>query len=328
MGWVKIDDDFPYHPKVSRVGAEGIALFIESLCHSAKFLTDGRLTRLEVSGMRLVKKPLKVAPKLVEAGLWEADGQDFVIHDYLEYQPSARDVRANREWARSKQSMYRNTDVLDRVRARDGSNCRYCGEVVNWKDRRGPKGGQFDHVIPRGEHSLDNLVVSCRSCNYRKGSRTPEEAGMQLTPVTHQIDSGLYLDTHQNGTSFSRVREGDGTGSGVGSVIRGELERGYGPPLLASMSSHRVHAFCGKVCVPEFIHDEFLRKLPDSALADQQLRDWYLWVNEEWRGRAIGDRPEKFWRLRFEEWQGTTQKTVSRGPSKDWVPPEVREAKA
>jgi hypothetical protein len=46
----------------------------------------------------------------------------------------------------------------------------------------------FDHVIPkkwpdgrrRGKTVWDNIVCSCQICNNKKGSRTPEEAGMQL----------------------------------------------------------------------------------------------------------------------------------------------------
>ena len=41
----------------------------------------------------------------------------------------------------------------------------------------------LDHVIPRsraGETTWENLVACCHPCNNRKGSRTPEEAGMRL----------------------------------------------------------------------------------------------------------------------------------------------------
>jgi hypothetical protein len=41
----------------------------------------------------------------------------------------------------------------------------------------------YDHVVPRvrGGHTVwENIVTSCYACNDRKGSRTPEEAGMTL----------------------------------------------------------------------------------------------------------------------------------------------------
>ena len=60
---------------------------------------------------------------------------------------------------------------------RDDHQCQYCGV------RPGVRHLNVDHVRPRsrgGPHSWENLVISCRTCNLRKGQRTPEEAGMKL----------------------------------------------------------------------------------------------------------------------------------------------------
>ncbi len=61
------------------------------------------------------------------------------------------------------------------VFARDLGRCQYCGRV----------GADLtlDHVMPRhrgGAHEWENLVAACRSCNHRKGGRTPAEARMKL----------------------------------------------------------------------------------------------------------------------------------------------------
>jgi 5-methylcytosine-specific restriction endonuclease McrA len=60
---------------------------------------------------------------------------------------------------------------------RDRYTCQYCLSVM-------PAGElTLDHVIPRsraGESAWENLVACCHHCNNRKGSRTPEEAGMKL----------------------------------------------------------------------------------------------------------------------------------------------------
>lgn len=63
------------------------------------------------------------------------------------------------------------------VHARDGYVCQYCGNPANLT---------IDHVIPLsrgGRTTWDNVVTACRSCNGRKGNRTPEEAGMLLRTV-------------------------------------------------------------------------------------------------------------------------------------------------
>jgi len=53
----------------------------------------------------------------------------------------------------------------ERVFARDGRICRYCGSDDNL---------QVDHIISRkngGTHDLENLQVLCRNCNLRKSSK-------------------------------------------------------------------------------------------------------------------------------------------------------------
>jgi 5-methylcytosine-specific restriction endonuclease McrA len=60
---------------------------------------------------------------------------------------------------------------------RDRYTCQYCHRTL-------PSGElTLDHVMPRsraGESAWENLVACCNACNNRKGSRTPEEAGMKL----------------------------------------------------------------------------------------------------------------------------------------------------
>lgn len=60
---------------------------------------------------------------------------------------------------------------------RDDHQCQYCGKRPHVRELN------LDHVLPRsrgGGDSWENLVVSCRLCNLRKGRRTPDEAGMVL----------------------------------------------------------------------------------------------------------------------------------------------------
>jgi 5-methylcytosine-specific restriction endonuclease McrA len=60
---------------------------------------------------------------------------------------------------------------------RDRNTCQYCGQRFDRGDLN------IDHVVPRQRGGLTtwtNVVCSCVDCNRRKGSRTPEEAGMRL----------------------------------------------------------------------------------------------------------------------------------------------------
>lgn len=63
------------------------------------------------------------------------------------------------------------------IRQRDGNRCQYTGRVL------GVGEGNLDHVLPvsRGGQTVwENVVLSCKEVNSRKGNRLPEEAGLRL----------------------------------------------------------------------------------------------------------------------------------------------------
>jgi 5-methylcytosine-specific restriction endonuclease McrA len=73
---------------------------------------------------------------------------------------------------------------------RDAHLCMYCGShQAEWGLTR-------DHVRPMSRGGLDrwsNVVTACRSCNTRKGNRTPEEAGMTLLAIPYVPNWAEYL---------------------------------------------------------------------------------------------------------------------------------------
>lgn len=86
--------------------------------------------------------------------------------------PSVIRLREYRRVPRQTRALSRKNILL-----RDGYRCQYCHKEP------GPAKLTLDHVVPRaqgGESTWQNLVASCKSCNNRKGARTPEQAGMPL----------------------------------------------------------------------------------------------------------------------------------------------------
>ena len=75
---------------------------------------------------------------------------------------------------------------------RDRYTCQYCSKETRQLT--------LDHVIPRyrgGQHTWENIVSACVSCNRRKAGRTPEEAGMRLIHQPSQPDGSslFYIPT-------------------------------------------------------------------------------------------------------------------------------------
>lgn len=92
MTWVKIDDQFPDHPKVLAAGPAAAWLYVCGLCYASRYLTDGFVPAGVVSRLSDLKRADDVATRLVDAGLWEAADGGYRIHDYLDYQRSASEV--------------------------------------------------------------------------------------------------------------------------------------------------------------------------------------------------------------------------------------------
>jgi len=74
------------------------------------------------------------------------------------------------------------------VLVRDGFRCAYCGEH---RDRL-----SIDHIIPKsrgGKTVFENCVSACKTCNLKKGGRTPSEAGMFLRTKAYQPTISEFL---------------------------------------------------------------------------------------------------------------------------------------
>ncbi len=75
--------------------------------------------------------------------------------------------------------MYRREVPFSRknILIRDSFVCQYCGRENSCSELT------LDHIIPKVQGGLNNwtnVVACCRTCNVRKGGRTPRQASMTL----------------------------------------------------------------------------------------------------------------------------------------------------
>lgn len=94
MPWVRLDDQFPDHPKVIAAGPQGAWLYVTALCYCNRMLTDGFIPGDQPA--RLVPSGAHLALRLVRVGLWRKDikqgVEGYTVHDYHEYQPTREEV--------------------------------------------------------------------------------------------------------------------------------------------------------------------------------------------------------------------------------------------
>jgi hypothetical protein len=101
MTWVRVDDGFADHPKVLDVSDAAFRLHVCAMCWSGRRLTDGAIKhrdlRILIGMLRTPPtNPADIVQELLDAHLWEDMGDSWAIHDWLEYNPSAEQVIAER----------------------------------------------------------------------------------------------------------------------------------------------------------------------------------------------------------------------------------------
>jgi hypothetical protein len=116
MPWFKVDDSAHAHPKMRKAGKAAIGLWVLCGSYASAYLTNGIVpaeTAAEGTEPQIAK--------LVRVGLWHASGHDcdrcaqptpgdYIIHDYLIYNPSRARVLADRRKAADKKRNQRAGD--------------------------------------------------------------------------------------------------------------------------------------------------------------------------------------------------------------------------
>ena len=93
--WAKVDDTLHSHPKAMQAGLPALGLHLLAMSYSAGYLTDGFVPDGWVEREQGRTKGLP--DRLVEAGMWHRIEGGYIIHDWLDYNPSKAEVNARRE---------------------------------------------------------------------------------------------------------------------------------------------------------------------------------------------------------------------------------------
>src|SRR4029453_3920467 len=132
MSWVRLDDQYPDHPKVRALGPLGLALQTAAICYCGRYLTDGFLSFTSAAGIiASIMAPFTLqngsvwtpgitsgasgkdaqeidwAAEMVKAGLWESRKRGYYVHDYLDFNPSRAEVLRARPLPAARVEAYR-----------------------------------------------------------------------------------------------------------------------------------------------------------------------------------------------------------------------------
>lgn len=185
MTWAKIDDHMPEHPKIVPAGPLALALQVRAICYCARHLTDGFLPALMVGSLTYDLGNRDWPKVMTDAELWEYDEarSGFIVHDYLDYNPSKAEVQQTRaawtarakkgaasRWGRRHENASKHTFKHPRSSVNPRVN-HHAPVPVTTTTQPGslPLGGN-GHLHGSGEHSAPNGGAPLESTSGRRKS--------------------------------------------------------------------------------------------------------------------------------------------------------------
>jgi hypothetical protein len=111
MTWGRLDDSFYDNPKVLaalEIDVASIALHARAIAYAARHEKDGHLTQHAVCSLMPSQPDRESAvAALTQTGLWHENGEGYVIHDFLDYNPSRAELVEKRRRDRERKKVSR-----------------------------------------------------------------------------------------------------------------------------------------------------------------------------------------------------------------------------
>ena len=107
MTWIRLDDNFPDHPKVIGLSDKAFRVHLQGLCYGGQYLTDGFIPMFVAA--KFADNNMSVLAELTNAKLWveKMPNNGFQIHDFLVFQSSKESIETRKEQLRHAQSRFR-----------------------------------------------------------------------------------------------------------------------------------------------------------------------------------------------------------------------------
>lgn len=186
MTYLLLEGEFAENEKIQGLSDKAFRLHVTALTHCANNLTDGAISEIDLRKLGAISsigRPNRVAKQLVSAGLWEANGAVWSVHDYLVHNPSRKEILDKRTKARSRKRKWRN----------ESGNAGQDASVTRHKPpawRRTTK----DSTPPADEQQKPKLVKACVICGVSVTAPTTMADHMHRAHETDASGNRLVPD--------------------------------------------------------------------------------------------------------------------------------------
>lgn len=205
MGWAKFDDQFSDHPKVLAAGPMAELLAMRAVIYCARYETDGLIQAEQLPRLALgITAPRKHVAALVRVGLWDETDGGWMVHDFLDYHPSAKKRDKEREGARERMAKVRGKKerTSENVQANGDRSSGYPvpDPVPPLSNPPETQGG--DHLGLVGVDLIDQAISEARNRALRQAQDGPgEKIHSPLKWLAWHADT-QEQDWHDNATGL------------------------------------------------------------------------------------------------------------------------------
>jgi hypothetical protein len=205
MPWVKLDDRFPSHRKIALLPDRAFRLHVSAICWCSENLTDGRIGDRELPLVAHIRGLKATAKQLEDAGVWDRTDDGWVIHDFLDYNPSRDQVLAERKKNAERQEKFRRRKNGKPVPP-DGSDAPSNGgsNGVTSQDADAPEAHDGDTTATRQQHDGDTRAPR---------SRTVLNEQSQVTAIRNGVTNGAPSRPVPTPTPYMADVDGEGVRS-------------------------------------------------------------------------------------------------------------------
>lgn len=193
MPWVKLDDRFPSHRKVALLSDRAFRLHVSAICWCAENLTDGHIGDRELALVAHIRGIKATAKQLEDAGVWDRTEDGWVIHDYLDYNPSREQVLLERKKNAERQERWRQRKNGKPTPPDGSSNGRSNAVTENGETQLG------DTTATRQQHDGDMSASSKYSAPEDEAQvsevRNAVTNGAPTRPVPEPLSMAEVVDT-------------------------------------------------------------------------------------------------------------------------------------
>lgn len=111
MAWIRLDDDYFYHPKFATLSHMAFRLWHEGLVYCRKLMTDGLIKTSALKAFRYGSpRAIRELTTPIHDGvapLWAVDTEGYRVHDYLDWNPSQDEEQRDRREAKRRMRAFR-----------------------------------------------------------------------------------------------------------------------------------------------------------------------------------------------------------------------------